>query len=162
MRYNTRNYGILDKQELLNKILSKVVPHLNGCWIWCGACSDRYGQITYKHKKWLVHRLIFKIYYPKIYKEDLNICHKCDNTFCVNPEHLFIGTQFDNIQDCINKGRHNQNGILNVMSTLTEEQVKEIRKNGYNKAGWKIARKYNISIGTVSNIINKVTYKDIP
>ena len=151
----------LTKEELLAKILDKVVPHLSGCWIYYySARTSRYGQIEYKRKKWLVHRLVFKLHFPLQYKEELNILHKCDNTFCVNPNHLFIGTQFDNINDMIDKGRRIQDGTMNFMSTLTEDQVKEIRNNGYCDSGINLAKKYNVSPATISNIINKVTYKN--
>jgi hypothetical protein len=63
------------------------------------------------------------------------MCHKCDNPLCINPEHLFVGTRKDNVDDCINKGR-NVRGEKCNFAKLTEEQAREI-KFGYSDLMYK-------------------------
>jgi hypothetical protein len=66
--------------------------------------------------------------------KDQFVCHKCDNKLCVNPEHLFLGTQSDNMIDCVKKDRHakiliNNRGQKNVNNKLSIEDVREIRNS---------------------------------
>jgi len=85
----------------------------SGCWLWMGCCDKYgYGQISVKRKAKAAHRVSWELHNGPIPKR-LLVCHKCDVQSCVNPEHLFLGTQKDNIRDCISKGRFkggNKNG----------------------------------------------------
>lgn len=76
------------------------------CWEWTGSKTDRgYGKIIVEKKQCKAHRVSWVIYNGEI-PNDLHVCHHCDNPGCVNPVHLFLGTNNDNIQDKVKKGRH--------------------------------------------------------
>jgi hypothetical protein len=76
------------------------------CWIWTGsrAGKNHYGAFYLNGVKYRAHRFSFMIHVGEI-PAGLEVLHRCDTPLCVNPDHLFIGTQKDNIHDAINKGR---------------------------------------------------------
>lgn len=77
----------------------------NGCWLWLGSSDKKgYGRISYKLKPVLAHRISFELHCGPI-PEGMWVLHHCDNSACVNPKHLFLGTSLDNVRDMIKKGR---------------------------------------------------------
>ncbi len=89
------------------------IPDENGCINWLGAKScGRYGAISIgsrndgTKKKHNAHRISYEIFVGEI-PGNMCVLHKCDNVHCVNPNHLFLGSQNDNMQDMIRKGRDN-------------------------------------------------------
>lgn len=90
---------------LLARLESKILPEPNsGCWLFTGG-GTRYGLIWVDGKQCLAHRVMWELVKGPI-PEGRAICHHCDVGFCINPDHLFVGTQQENIQDSIRKGRH--------------------------------------------------------
>lgn len=107
------------------KFLSRVeIDPVTGCWNWTGMrTANGYGQVKRDGKFLFAHRYSYMILVGDI--GGLFVLHKCDNRLCVNPEHLFLGTQKDNQQDMKRKGRHIF-GELSPNSKLKESDVKEI------------------------------------
>ncbi len=88
-----------------NKFLSKIKKTKTGCWEWTGTRSPYgYGSFAEKGKTFRAHRFSYELFKGPITKPE--ICHKCDNPPCVNPEHLFQGTRSENQRDSVAKKRH--------------------------------------------------------
>lgn len=81
------------------------VKKADQCWEWQSALVKGYGQFHYNGKTVLAHRFIWAKTHGAI-QDGLFVCHHCDNRKCVRIEHLFLGTQSDNMRDCVNKKRH--------------------------------------------------------
>ena len=124
-----------------------------GCWIWMGGCSVRgYGQIESFGKKHLAHRVSYKLFKGDI-PEGRVVCHRCDNVSCVNPDHLFVGTQKDNLSDMARKNRSTF-GERNARSKLTWDQVdqiKALRKSGVRVV--ELSKKFKVSISNINAIL---------
>jgi len=108
-------YPDRDIDRFLSKI-DKTAP--DGCWLWtAGKFSPvrhgfgRYGAFWVGGKMRYAHRVAWEIFIGDI-PSDMNVLHSCDNPPCCNPEHLFLGTQLDNVRDMISKGRADISGLL--------------------------------------------------
>lgn len=126
----------------------------NDCW----ECTshkpnfDGYCRIVIDKKYFYIHRLFYEKYNSKIPKE-LLVCHKCDNPKCINPNHLFLGTDADNMADKIKKGRQSRLlGENNGRVKITKEQAIEIKYNIYNLSKKELQEKYNLSLSQINKI----------
>jgi len=136
----------------MKKFYDKISVLESGCWRWLGACNDRYGFVVVDGKTWLAHRFSYTLHCDDIPMGE-QVLHTCDNGFCVNPAHLFIGSQQDNMTDKVNKNRQAK-GMDNGTSKLTDEEVLEIRKlcDEDNLFQYEIAEKFNVDPKTITNI----------
>lgn len=125
----------------------------NSCNEYIGTLDkDGYGQITYSGKGYKVHRVIYEKNYGKLKSNEV-VRHICDNRKCCEPMHLESGTQADNIQDMIKRGRKTiQRGEQASRSKLTEEQAKEIKYSDKNIKHVELAKKYNVTPTSISLI----------
>lgn len=131
--------------------------HPDVCWIWkLGKFPNGYGQFWFRKQSIGAHIVSYTIY-KGIVLEGLNVCHTCDTPACVNPNHLFVGTQQDNSDDQVSKLRQTY-GEKNGEAILTEKEVISIR-NLYKTGEYsqrKLARMFNVSQTTINNIwLNK-------
>lgn len=101
----------------------------DGCWLWLGAVtSGGYGRVGYKNRHFQAHRVAYVLAHGAI-PPGLNVCHVCDVRRCVRREHLFLGTQADNVADMVRKGRNQRDaGDVAHHRKLTNRQVNEIRR----------------------------------
>ncbi len=131
------------------------------CWPWLAGCSEPgYGSFWAFGKNWGASRVAFVLQYGGD-PVGLLICHACDNPPCCNPRHVFIGTQMDNIADCVSKGRRS-NGERHYNSKLTSELVLEIRAASYSgETQTALAEKYGVSQPHIERIINRKSWKHI-
>jgi hypothetical protein len=114
------------KAENETRFWSKVEKS-NGCWIWKSFCDrSGYGQIKIDGVVQYAPRVAYKLLHGSIPKETPFVLHRCDNPSCVNPSHLFLGTQKDNMLDAVSKGR-NSHGENHHFTKLKDVQVSEIK-----------------------------------
>lgn len=133
------------------------------CWEWtAGKIKDGYGHVRYQRDMWLTHRLAWKLTKGSI-PEGKRILHKCDNPPCINPDHLFIGTDKDNRDDMISKGRQRfPNGTEIGIAKLTDEKVREIRSlHAVGISYSEIGRRYGVSHVAVRLAIIGRTWKHV-
>lgn len=126
-----------------------------GCWFWVGAYQRKgYGHIGRAGKgngNVTATRLSYSIHYGD--PGDKFVCHRCDNPTCVNPDHLFLGTNADNMRDCALKGRARGPGHIGSRhgnAKLTERDVLAIRASSLT--GVALAARYGVSTSLISNI----------
>lgn len=135
----------------------------SGCWIWTAAKMPKgYGQMKLPktRKQEYAHRLAYMIHFGEI-PDGKHVCHKCDNPSCVNPDHLFLGTAWDNLNDMKIKGRHLY-GEKNTQSILTDEAVRKIKQlisDGQSQS--KIAAMFNVHQVTISKIHRGLRWQHI-
>src|SRR4051812_13745983 len=130
-----------------------------GCWIWLGPRRGRYGALYLFGKSVSAHRAAWILFKGPI-PEGLDVLHKCDNRLCVRPSHLFLGTDIDNMRDCVVKGRI-AFGVRQGLAKLTDERVLEIRATYRRFTKTQLAKNYNVSRRTIANVINRVIWKHL-
>ena len=131
-----------------------VIDEATGCFNWTKSLRGGYGPININGKMKLVHRISYELHKGKI-PVGMCVLHRCDNPKCCNPEHLFLGTNRDNVNDKMAKGRR---GKCNAK--LTIETVNEIREKYIEISTCKqLALEYGVSYGTIYAIITNRSWK---
>ena len=147
------------------------------CWEW-KAATTRFGHGRFKLNGKLVspHRIIWSQVNGKSIPKDMDICHHCDNPACVNPDHLFIGTRSDNMNDASRKGRLNPRDDEETKEELREwserlgkkrrgfskEEVHGILKRYYNgESSRSLGDEFDVAHSTILKIKNGEYYSEI-
>ena len=143
-------------QDVIERVEAGYIPiPETGCWIWEKSVSGKgYARMSIKDRLYGVNRVAWEIYRGHI-PNGMNVLHNCDTPLCINPDHLFLGTFSDNLQDCHNKGRKNH------PRGLTNEQAVAIL--AHHTAGISvpdIATKFSVGHQTVYGIVRGELYKD--
>jgi hypothetical protein len=148
-----------DPQHLANRIMNSIgMIDDGGCWVWSRATSAGYGSMTICGRSQRAHVVAWSISRRQTVPKGMCVCHSCDNPLCVNPDHLFLGTRSDNMNDMVSKGRHggpppSLSGEDNPASRLTSEKVDQIRlalRRG--EVQQRIADRFGVSQSTISKI----------
>lgn len=133
------------------------------CWNWTSCILHGYGWFTTGHGRARgAHRIAWELAVGPI-PDGLFVCHRCDNRACVNPGHLFLGTNADNMRDMREKGRRKgrggKKGTAHCMAKLTDSQVLEIRGSDGTQAA--VAAAYGVSQALVHLIRHRKIWKHI-
>lgn len=166
----SNQYTSLTFEQQIELFWSKVaITSDDKCWLWLASKNNKgYGQKMLNGQITLAHRIAWTL--PNyIIPDGLFVLHSCDNPSCVNPKHLFIGTNQENMDDMVKKGRYivrdrtNSKGEKNSKHKLTALQVLEIRRcyeaNEMNTP--QLAVKYGVNKSSIARVINKKAWKDL-
>lgn len=151
--------------EFLQRFWSKVdcTAGLFECWLWTASLNKPggYGRIGLNGSNLRVHRISYELAFGSV-PIDLHVLHKCDNPPCVNPSHLFLGTQLDNVRDMQHKSRDNKAHHERVnTSKLTVDQVMEIRRL-YDAGGMfqhELGKMFGVSQQNIFRIVHGETWR---
>ncbi len=136
----------------------------SGCWLWAGAGKGNgYGNFNLEGHYVPAHRAAYLLF-NGIIADDLDVCHRCDNRACVNPDHLFLGTRLENMRDCQAKGRIARGAKLGDRSgqnagaaKLTWDQVRAIRQS--SEPAKVVAAQYGVTNDNINRIRRNETWK---
>ncbi len=153
----------LNTAYFLARLCEKVVVTEDGCWEWSGHRNERgYGRIGGDGRRVLtVHRVVYQLCVGQT-KRGYGVLHHCDNPPCCRPDHLFVGTQKDNMNDCRRKGRvaHNKAvGERNGQAKLDVEKVRYIRQRAADEGKsyalqLALSRELHVAPRTIGKVIN--------
>jgi len=95
------------KKFWVERVMLRTTKTESGCWLWQGTKHTAgYGLTTYRSKAVQIHRRMYMLTHKVDLRSDQLVCHHCDVRLCHNPDHLWVGTPFDNTQDMMKKKRH--------------------------------------------------------
>jgi len=154
---------MLNRDLVLDKFWNRVQVPCDAtdedCWEWAKAKNENgYGVLRLFGRNKYAHIVSYMLYKGDV--GSMNVLHKCDSPSCVNPSHLFLGYQRDNVKDMVSKGRTCK-GINRPNAVLTWEQVCAIRQS--HKEGVKsreLAAQYGLHMNYVHSLLRLVYRKD--
>lgn len=159
--YRAYRDGTLNEhpKHTADSLFEERIDKTSDCWIWLGYKNAKgYGELILgNHEKKSAHRFAYEKYKGAV-PSGMVVMHSCDNPACVNPSHLSIGTQADNMLDCLSKGRTTK-GTKNARAKLTDQQIPAIRSDP--RPQHIIAKEYGVNQNTISCIKRRVRWKHI-
>lgn len=155
--------ALLRDERFADRFWSKVDPTAD-CWLWTAHLKPQgYGQFTVRKGLFFgAHQVSYALVHGPI-PIGMSVCHQCDNPPCVNPGHLFLGTQSENAFDMVRKGRANRvRGVDHPSARLDETDVRAIRlaePSPYFVSD--LAIRYGVSTHAISQIRARKTWRHV-
>jgi len=158
--------------EVIDAFLDRIERHPSGCWLWTGLTAGvpdkyEYGYLRFEEPLFTsdgrevvtiraTHVAMILLY--GFMDDTLYVCHSCDNPRCVNPEHLFLGEQQDNVDDMLLKGRQVIWNLGRTKFKLNQEEIAKLRhERAYGSTLKELSDRYQLSYNWVLKITrNKV------
>lgn len=135
-----------------------------GCWLWSrGLTSDGYGICQHGKRTQLAHRVAAQVFLGERI-DGLMVCHRCDVPACINPKHLFVGSQSDNMADMRSKRRANRPlGQRNGRAKLTDDRAREVFDLAHLGCFTKteIAAAYGVSNSSVGRVASRESFSHV-
>lgn len=148
-------------KKVLNRFHSRYeIDQKTDCWLWRKhPIGDGRGYFHLNGKQELAHRVSYMLFRGPIPK-GLHVCHSCDVPCCVNPDHLWLGTDQDNATDSVLKNRRAV-GTKNGRSKFTEDQIRVIRESYPEIKGPALARVYGVCEKVIYDILHRRTWRHV-
>ena len=153
----------MDKQYCIDTLIQyRSIDPTTNCWNYDKTSRYDYGQVLIYKKNFKAHRLSAFIWLDFDLSSKLHVLHKCDNMKCFNPEHLFVGTNLDNIKDKVRKGRQYK-AEDHHRHKLTPKEVLEIRDLYDNRAitQRQMAVAYGVSRTVICMVVHRAIWKSV-
>ncbi len=138
------------------------VEKTESCWNWKGFLNKKgYAQFRINYTRHPAHRVAYLLFRGPV-EAGLLVCHRCDNPRCVNPDHLFLGTNQDNVRDMVSKKRH-RTGSRKPNSKMNDESVRELftmcSKRYFEHE--ELAKMFGVCRPLITNILNGKRWKHL-
>lgn len=162
--------------ETKEDLFANTVTTESDCWEWQGRTDkDGYGRTHFGGKDRGVHRLVAMFIFDFDIESELLVCHHCDNPPCLNPDHIFVGTNQDNMDDMVRKGRSKISEATKLKlsiarikkartthaSKLNWNKVRRIRKMKGIKSSRQLANEYSVTKRVILLVWRNETWKEV-
>lgn len=152
-------------QEWVEKEYNRIMKHVvvqPECWDWTATFSNGYPRFRFMGRMQMAHRVLYALVKGPI-PEGMVVRHTCDNSRCINPEHLVLGTQRENMADRERRGRNGNMGEKSPWARLTAEEVVSIRER-YAAGGItlkELGLMHGVSQNTIHAIVTGFSWKHV-
>lgn len=146
-------------EQLMNRFWKNIYKDNNsGCWIWIGYKDNNgYGRFSIINRPHLAHRVAYYMHTKDLPKFPYHVLHRCNNRSCVNPLHLYKGTDKDNKQDQIDKDGVRSGGQKKKLSSEDRQMVVSLTLEG--KTQKEIAKIFSVSQWNIWNVLNDIEWE---
>lgn len=160
INFTKYNKFTLERRPMSDRFWEKVdVGSPDGCWNWLASLdADGYGSF----ESTVAHGVSWVLSHGEIPK-GIYVCHTCDNRACVNPAHLFLGTQLDNMKDMVSKGRgkdhHGENNPKAKLTTVDVEDIHALSCMGVSVEV--LSKEFKVHPATIQWVLSGKSWKSI-